>query len=76
MKLTCYPIIAIVTNNRTEVLKRIINRDKCDLKTAENILDNQIKIEEFAAQSDYVILNDEGKERIEEEVDNIIRMIN
>jgi len=74
-RLICYPIIAIVTSNRTEVIKRILSRDKCDLTTAENILENQIKLEEFASQSDFLIFNDEGKDRIEEEVDNIIRMI-
>jgi dephospho-CoA kinase len=75
LKLICYPIISVVTNNRAEVLKRIINRDKCDLKIAENILENQMKIEEFAGQSEYMIINDEGKERLEEEVDKIFRVI-
>jgi len=75
LKFICFPIISVISNNKTEVIKRILNRDHCDGATAEKILENQMNSEEFICQSEYVIFNDEGKDRLEEEVDKIMKII-
>jgi dephospho-CoA kinase len=75
LKFICFPIISVISNNKADLIKRIINRDKCDRATAEKILENQMNLEEFISQSEYVVFNDEGKDRLEEEVDEIMKVI-
>jgi dephospho-CoA kinase len=71
----CYPILSVCTNSNAEILGRVMERDKCDRKTAENILANQMKLEEFVKKSDYVIFNDEGLEELKTEVDKFMAKI-
>ena len=75
LKFICFPIISVISNNKADLIKRIINRDNCDRATAEKILENQMNLEEFISQSEYVVFNDEGKHRLEQEVDKIMKVI-
>jgi dephospho-CoA kinase len=75
LKYLCYPIIAVCTHHKVEIVRRIMNRDQCDKETAEKILDNQMKIEEFIEQSDCVIFNDGELNQLETEIDKILEKL-
>jgi dephospho-CoA kinase len=75
LRMICYPIISICTNRKLDVLKRIMQRDKCDLEVSEKILENQLTVDEFISLSDWVIFNDSGVESLYEEVDTIMNKI-
>jgi len=75
-KYICYPILSICTSKKAEIICRVMNRDNCERTTAEKILENQMKIEEFIKQSDYVIFNDENEEKLKKEVDIYLDKLN
>lgn len=76
LKYFCYSIIAVVSIDKETKLKRIMERDNIlDRALAEKILDNQMTVEEFNDQADYVILNEEGIEELEKKVDIFIEAI-
>lgn len=59
LKFICYMIIAVVSNNISKKIRRIMERDGIeDRKLAEKILKTQTTIEEFTKQADLVIPND------------------
>jgi dephospho-CoA kinase len=49
-----------------------MKRDSCDKVVAENILKNQLTLEEFTKQSDYVIYNDSDISFLREQVDKFM----
>lgn len=69
LKYICYPILSICTNKKEDLVTRIMKRDKCDKEIAENILKNQLTLEEFTKQSDYVIYNDSDLSFLTDQVD-------
>jgi dephospho-CoA kinase len=72
LKLICFPILAICTSKKAEIIARVMERDGCDRVTAENILNNQITKEEFVDASDYVIFNDTDKGQLRADVDKFM----
>jgi dephospho-CoA kinase len=72
LKLICFPILAVCTSKKAEIIARVMERDGCDRETAENILNNQISKEEFIDASDYVIFNDTDKGQLRADVDKFM----
>lgn len=65
----CFPIVAVCTTKKAEIIGRVMERDSCDSKTAEKILESQMSVKDFADKSDYVIFNDSTLEDLKKEVD-------
>jgi dephospho-CoA kinase len=76
LKLICFPILAVCTHNKAEVVRRIMERDNSPREVAENILNNQMKIEDFVQQADYVIFNDSNLDTLYKEVDEYFKLMN
>jgi dephospho-CoA kinase len=74
-KYLCYPILAVCTTLKAEVIGRVMHRDNCDRETAEKILRSQMTTEEFVKQSDYVVFNDGDMQALYQEVDKFMSKI-
>lgn len=72
----CYPIISICTNQRADIVRRIMDRDKSDKDTAIKVLENQTSIKEFVDKSDYVVFNDTDIEYLKGEIDKFMIKLN
>jgi dephospho-CoA kinase len=72
----CFPIVSVCTTKQAEIIGRVMERDDCDRTTAENILQNQMKFEEFLQQSDYNIINNTEIQDLYKEVDMFMNKIN
>ena len=75
LKLICYPIICICSNNRERLLQRIIEKDKFDLDTADNILCRQLPTETFEKFCEYCIINDSHLQTAQKKLDSIMDQI-
>ena len=72
-KMLCKKIISVCVKDNEILIERIIRRDQCSRGTAENILKNQMKLEDFVKQSDYVIYNEESESDFYDEIENTLR---
>jgi dephospho-CoA kinase len=76
LKYICYSIIAVVSIDKAVKIRRIMERDNIqDRNLAENILHNQMTIEEFNNEADYVILNDGRVEELHSKIDLFIEAL-
>lgn len=76
LRLICFPVYALVTSNKADIIRRIMNRDKCDQQTAENMLNNQMKIEDFVIEAEHVIYNDsDSLEPVYKEIDCLMESL-
>ena len=74
-KYLCYPILAICTTLKAEVVGRVMQRDVCDREAAEKIMQAQMTTDEFVKQSDYVVFNDGDVQALYQEVDKFMSQI-
>lgn len=76
LKYICYIIIAVVSNNLSKKVRRIMDRDGIsDRVLAENILKTQMSIEEFNEKADLVIRNDGDLDDLYVTADKIAEII-
>lgn len=75
-KMLCKKIISVCVKDSNILVDRIIQRDNCSRETAQNILKNQMKLEDFVKQSDYVIYNEESENDFYEDIENTLRHLN
>lgn len=71
----CFPILSICLRNESELLLRIMKRDKCTQEVAENMIKSQFSSQDFYKLSDHCILNDGSENELYNEIDKFMALV-
>ena len=74
-KMLCKSIISVCVNENKILIDRIVQRDNCSRETAVNILNSQMKVEEFMQQSNHVIFNEKSESDFFNQIDETLKLI-
>ena len=74
-KMLCKSIISVCVNENKILIDRIVQRDNCSRETAVNILNSQMKVEEFMQQSNHVIFNEKNESDFFNQIDETLKLI-
>lgn len=74
-KMLCKSIISVCVKDNKILIDRIIQRDNCSRETAVNILNSQMKVEEFMNQSNHVLFNEKSESDFFNQIDETLKLI-